>query len=94
MAAETWPEGFPVDMVYVDTTHEYLQTRREIEAWLPHIKPYGWLVLDDAIGYPDVLKAFCYCVEVSCRGRFDYFNVYTRPPFTPESHGLLVAQLR
>jgi predicted O-methyltransferase YrrM len=82
-----------VDMVYIDTTHEYVQTRREVEEWILNIRPGGWLVLDDAVSYPEVLRAFSYCVEVSCKNQFDWFTVYTRPPYTPPSHGLLVAKL-
>ena len=81
-------------MVYFDTSHEYVQTRREIEEWLPHVNPHGWLVLDDIVSYPEVLKAFTYCLEVSCKDRFDWFQCWTGPPYTPTSHGLLVAKLR
>jgi|SRR6267143_5206836 len=90
---EDYPTKY-ADMVYIDTSHEYVQTRREIEEWVPHINPHGWLVLDDIVSYPEVLKAFQYCLEVSCKDRFDWFTGYTQPPFTPESHGLLVASLR
>ena len=84
------------DMVYIDTSHEYLQTRREIEEWLPHVRPQGWIVMDDIASrdYPDVLRAFEHCLQVSCRDRFGWFQGWTVPPYTPSSHGLLAAKLK
>lgn len=88
--ARQWKK--PVDLLYVDTNHEYLQTRRELEAWLPHIRQGGFLVMDDVCGYPEVLKAFIYCHETfQC---FDQFTVYSQPPYTPKNHGLLVARIK
>lgn len=85
--------GLQADMVYVDTSHEYLQTRREIEAWAPHIQHGGFLVLDDIVQYPSVLEAFKYCFETSWRDRFDWFMGYTET-YTPKNHGLLVARVK
>ena len=90
--AEDWT--LPLDMVYIDTTHEYLQTRREIEAWTPHIKSQGWLVLDDIIGYPHVAQAFKYAYETSCQGKFDWFMGYLDQPYTPRNHGIMVARIK
>jgi predicted O-methyltransferase YrrM len=89
-----WSSEPFIDLLYIDTSHEYLQTRREIEAWLPHLKHGGWLVLDDAVGYSDVTKAFQYCLDVSCQGMFNHYTVFTGPTYTPKTHGLLVAQVK
>lgn len=42
-------EGCPqqVDLLFVDTTHEYEQTVAELDAWMPLLSPSGLLVLHD-----------------------------------------------
>jgi Methyltransferase domain len=42
----------PVDVLFVDTTHEQADTIREVEAWRPVLRDGAWLVLDD-YGHPD-----------------------------------------
>jgi predicted O-methyltransferase YrrM len=37
----------PVDLLYVDTTHEREDTIRELEAWWPVLREGAWVVLDD-----------------------------------------------
>jgi len=37
----------PVDLLYVDTTHERADTIRELEAWRPVLRDGAWVVLDD-----------------------------------------------
>lgn len=37
----------PLDMVFVDGGHQEHEARGDIEAWLPHIKPGGLLVIHD-----------------------------------------------
>jgi hypothetical protein len=37
----------PVDLLYVDATHERADTVRELEAWLPVLRRDAWVVLDD-----------------------------------------------
>jgi predicted O-methyltransferase YrrM len=86
----------PIDLLYVDTSHEYLQTRREVEAWIGHVRSGGFIVLDDAISYPDISKAFAYCLDTSCKGKFAYSTIYTGldDTYTPKSHGLIVAKIK
>jgi predicted O-methyltransferase YrrM len=84
----------PIDLLYVDTDHEYLQVRREVEAWIPHIREGGFIVLDDAVEYPAVHEAFDYCAEVSCKDRIASFTLYTGPPITPKNHGLILCRLK
>ena len=42
----------PVDLLFIDTTHEQAETVREVEAWRPALRGGSWLVLDD-YGHPD-----------------------------------------
>ncbi len=42
----------PVDLLYVDTTHERADTIRELEAWRPALRDGAWVVLDD-YAHPD-----------------------------------------
>lgn len=37
----------PVDLLYVDNTHEREDTIRELEAWWPALRAGAWVVLDD-----------------------------------------------
>jgi predicted O-methyltransferase YrrM len=51
--------GHPVDLLYVDSSHEREQTIAEVEAWLPHLAPGAAIVFDDYShpGYPGVREA-------------------------------------
>ena len=42
----------PVDLLYVDTTHEQADTIRELEAWRPVLRDGAWVALDDYV-HPD-----------------------------------------
>jgi hypothetical protein len=42
----------PVDLLYIDTTHERADTIRELEAWSPVLRHDAWVVFDD-YGHPD-----------------------------------------
>jgi predicted O-methyltransferase YrrM len=42
----------PVDLLYVDTTHERIDTIRELEAWWSVLGDGSWVVLDD-YAHPD-----------------------------------------
>ena len=42
----------PVDLLFVDTTHEQADTIREVQAWRPVLRDGAWLVLDD-YGHPE-----------------------------------------
>ncbi len=43
---ENMPDNF-FDIVYLDTTHSYNQTKKEIDAILPKLKVTGFLIFDD-----------------------------------------------
>lgn len=36
-----------IDFLYLDTSHTYDQTSKELEVWMPHMKIGGWFVLHD-----------------------------------------------
>lgn len=42
-----------VDMVWIDTTQDYNMVKAEIDAWLPKIKPGGWIAGHDYINAPE-----------------------------------------
>jgi len=54
------------DIIFIDTTHDYEQTRDEIHYYTGHLAPGGCLVLHDAIRYPGVRRAIH-----EGQGRFD-----------------------
>jgi hypothetical protein len=48
-----------LDWVHLDARHDYASVKADVEAWLPKIKPGGWLSGDDydEQKWPDVVKA-------------------------------------
>ena len=48
-----------VDWVHLDARHDYASVKADIQAWLPKVKPGGWLSGDDydAVKWPEVIKA-------------------------------------
>jgi hypothetical protein len=48
-----------IDWVHLDARHDYASVTADIRAWLPKIKPGGWLSGDDydEIKWPEVIKA-------------------------------------
>jgi hypothetical protein len=48
-----------LDWVHLDARHDYASVKADLEAWLPKIKPGGWLSGDDydEQKWPDVVKA-------------------------------------
>ncbi len=48
-----------IEWVHLDARHDYASVKADIEAWLPKVKPGGWLSGDDydEIKWPDVVKA-------------------------------------
>jgi hypothetical protein len=46
------------DWVHLDARHDYAGLEADIQAWLPKVKPGGWLSGDDYndIKWPDVVK--------------------------------------
>jgi hypothetical protein len=48
-----------LDWVHLDARHDYEGVRADVEAWLPKLKPGGWLSGDDydEVKWPEVVKA-------------------------------------
>jgi cephalosporin hydroxylase len=48
-----------IDWVHLDARHDYASVRADIRAWLPKVKPGGWLSGDDydEIKWPEVVSA-------------------------------------
>lgn len=48
-----------VDWVHLDARHDYRNLTADIQAWLPKVKPGGWISGDDfdEVKWPDVVKA-------------------------------------
>ena len=48
-----------VDWVHLDARHDYASVKADIQAWLPKIKPGGWLSGDDydTVKWPEVVEA-------------------------------------
>jgi Methyltransferase domain len=48
-----------VDWVHLDARHDYASVKADIEAWLPKVKPGGWLSGDDydPVKWPEVVRA-------------------------------------
>jgi len=49
-------DGQKIDLFYIDTAHTYELTMKELDAWMPFLKPEGTLLLDDFLT-TDVWKA-------------------------------------
>ncbi len=53
-----WSRGVVIDMLMLDTSHEYEATKLELEAWLPWVRPGGLLWLHDYTpSYPGCVRA-------------------------------------
>lgn len=48
---EVWPKGVQADIIFVDTSHQYAQTKREIEVFEPLLRPGGIMVFHDTVSY-------------------------------------------
>lgn len=63
----------PCDVLFIDTSHEYEHTLRELRKFVPSVKPGGTVLLHDTLQYwgPDaVWKALNdYCAESGIRWR-------------------------
>jgi hypothetical protein len=48
-----------VDWVHLDARHDYASVKADIQAWLPKVKPGGWLSGDDydEVKWPDLVRA-------------------------------------
>lgn len=50
-------EWGPVDALFVDASHEYVDVKADLEAWLPKMKPGGIIAGHDYEAWPGVKKA-------------------------------------
>lgn len=52
-----WKWG-EIDLLFIDGDHSYEGCRGDLAAWLPHLKPGGWLLVHDYDGkfWPDVTR--------------------------------------
>jgi hypothetical protein len=57
--AATLFEDESLDLICLDSCHDFDHVSKEIEAWLPKLKTEGWLIGDDHIplAHPDVVRA-------------------------------------
>jgi predicted O-methyltransferase YrrM len=54
------------DIVFLDTSHEYPDTLREIETYLPRLTPGGFLVIHDTISIPGSRRSLA-ALRLPCR---------------------------
>lgn len=55
---EVWPKGKLADLIFVDTSHIFDHTKREIEVYEPILRPGGIMVFHDTVTcYDGVQKA-------------------------------------
>ena len=50
-------EDRSVDFVFIDASHEYTSVKKDIETWLPKLKPSGVMAEHDYPGWPGVVRA-------------------------------------
>lgn len=49
-------EGF-ADLIFIDSSHEYIQTYKELEAASGKLAPNGYIIMHDVISVPNVNRA-------------------------------------
>ena len=55
--AKAWCE--PLDLLFIDASHQYDDVLRDVRTFVPHVKPGGWVALHDVTpGWPDVFKVW------------------------------------
>lgn len=52
-AREIWPKGQLADMIFLDTSHQYGHTKKEIEAFEPLLRPGGVMTFHDTMTFYD-----------------------------------------
>jgi predicted O-methyltransferase YrrM len=82
----------PISMLWIDGSHEYHDVRTDIEDFVPHVIPGGWIVLDDARGgrFPGVERAVA---ELLC-GRPGFRDVGAIKHFRLFQHELSTAAIK
>lgn len=87
-AVGDWPED-DVDFLFLDTDHEYENTKKELEAWAPKVCRGGRILLHDTLTTPDgvglAIKEFLYknrapdspssLGRALQRGDWQYYNI-------------------
>ena len=52
-----WDKSKKADIIFIDTSHEYQQTKKEIEVFEPLLRPGGIMMFHDTVSFPaGVLK--------------------------------------
>jgi SAM-dependent methyltransferase/predicted O-methyltransferase YrrM len=69
----TWNR--PIGMLWIDGSHQYEAVRQDIDDFVPHVVPGGWVVFDDAAGgkFPGVERA----IAERMQGRDGFRHVAT-----------------
>ena len=52
----TFVEDGSLDFFFIDASHTYKNVKKDLEVWIPKLKPNGWMIGHD-IDYPSVEKA-------------------------------------
>ncbi len=48
---QQWPKKKPIDLVFVDTSHEWDHPTRELEVWEPLVRPGGIMVFHETVTF-------------------------------------------
>src|SRR5437867_272327 len=55
--AKQWDNNKKIDLLYIDTSHEYDLVTRELDGWVQYVSPGGIVLMDDFLT-TNVWKAF------------------------------------
>lgn len=75
--AKQW-QGGEIDFLYLDSSHAYEHTRKEIDAWMSHVRTGGWMVFHDVTSNVDMV--FRAISEFIMRRDNKYFYEYYHLP--------------
>ena len=65
----------PIDHLFIDTSHTYEQTLKELQKYEPLVNPGGFITLHDIVSVPDILHAVNdYLATRSYLRLYKYFN--------------------
>jgi predicted O-methyltransferase YrrM len=76
----------PVDLLYIDSSHEREQTIQEVQAWQPHLRPGAAVIFDDYTNpdFPGVREAI---EQLGLAGEVRGNLFVHRRPVTPSPSG-------